>query len=153
MCRVSLPPSCFSWCLLCSSSGDTFGGPTLKSILDVNQEEVLCGLSEKGKKVVFEWFLTRPCLCCVADDETAWKMGDRQRKTEIGRGPEQRQPQNKTKMGDTEGEAETIRRMLSLHHYFNTHSPSTVTSSLFYYSRSLSSFLSIIHPLSSCLYH
>lgn len=38
---------------------------------------------------------------------------------------------NKTKMGDTEGEAETIRRMLSLHHYFNTHSPSTDSSSFF----------------------
>lgn len=36
--------------------------------------------------------------------------------------------------------------MLFLHHYFNAHSPSTVSSSL-YYSRSLSSFVSIIHPL------
>lgn len=49
---------------------------------------------------------------------------------------------------DTEGEAETIRRMLSLHHYFNTHSPSADSSPLFFYdSRSLSSLLCIIHPL------
>lgn len=38
--------------------------------------------------------------------------------------------------------------MLSLHHYFNTHSPSADSSSLFFYdSRSLSSLLCIIHPL------
>lgn len=50
--------------------------------------------------------------------------------------------ENKTKNRDTE----TVKRMLFLHHYFSTHSPSTVSSSL-YYSRSLSSFVSIIHPL------
>lgn len=57
-------------------------------------------------------------------------------------------------MGDTEGEAETIRRMLSLHHYFNTHSPSTDSSSFLlfalplifslYYSSSLFQFLSLV---------
>lgn len=46
---------------------------------------------------------------------------------------------------DTEGEAETIRRMLSLHHYFNTHSPSADSSSPF--------FLWFALPLISSLYY
>lgn len=94
------------------------------------------------KKNVSEWFLTRPCLCRMADDEMTWKMRDRQRKTEIWRGKGKRQ--NKTKIGDTE----TIRRMLFLHHYFNTHSPSTVSSSLFIIIRTPSHLFFLLFILS-----
>lgn len=69
--------------------------------------------------------MTWPRLCCVTDDEMTWKSRD----GEIWRNKEKRKKENKAKIGDTEGEAETIRRMLSLHHYFNTHSPSTDSSS------------------------
>lgn len=83
-------------------------------------------------------------------------MRDRQRKTETWRSKEKRKKENKTKIGDTDKEAETIRRMLSLHHYFNTHSPSTDSSSSFfllfalplifslYYSSSLFQSLSLV---------
>ena len=96
----------------------------------------------KNRKLVLEWFLTRPCLCCAADDEMTWKMRDRQRKAEIWRDRRRRQ------RSETRGDAETIRRMLFLRHYSDTQTASTVSSSLLYYSSSLSSFLSIIHPLS-----
>lgn len=43
---------------------------------------VLVQEKEKGwkKKIVLEWFLTWPCLCCVADDEMTWKMSAGQKK-------------------------------------------------------------------------
>lgn len=50
-----------------------------------------------------------------------------------GETKKKRKKGNKAKIGDTEGEAETIRRMLSPHHYFNTHSPSTDSSSFFFF--------------------
>lgn len=102
----------------------------------------------KEKKKDLEWFLTWPYLCCVTDDEMTWKMRDRQRKTEIWRSKEKRKKENKTKIGDTEKEAETIRRMLSLHHYFNTHSPSTDSSSSFFIIRSPSHLFFVLFILS-----
>lgn len=103
---------------------------------------VLVQEKEKGWKKKLSWSDSWLGLVSAAWLMMKWleRWAPDKERQRYGGAKRRRQKENKTKTGDREGEAETIRRMLSLHHYFNTRSPSTVSSSLFYYSRSLSSF-------------
>lgn len=89
---------------------------------------VLVQEKEKGwkKKIVLEWFLTWPCLCCVADDEMTWKMSAGQRKTEIWRSEEKKtegeQDKDRRQRGRSRDNKEDVIPASLLQHPFSLHS-------------------------------
>lgn len=91
----------FCGCFACLSVTSSVG-PVSNLSMDVNHQELLCGLGSSENEIVPDWFLTWPYLCCVADDEMTWNMRDKRKKMEIWRDKEKMRKENKTKTGDTE---------------------------------------------------